>query len=933
VEIRVLGAVEVVSGDGAPRAVALQQRRLLSALAIHMGTVRSSDVLIDALWGERPPAAAGKVLQVYVSRLRKQLPAFARIRTRGGGYSLEVEGDALDALRFERLLREGREAMEAGNPALALSLLRRALALWRGPAYGEFRSEEFARGEAERLEELRLVALEERIEAELTLGRHAELLPELRTLAAEHPWRERLQAQLMLALYRCRRQSEALDVYAGTRARLRNELGLEPGEELRKLQRRILQQDPALAPVRGPAVTVSELPSPPNRLLGRERELHELRDLLRREDVRLLVLTGAGGSGKTRLALEAAREAADTFANGTAFIDLAPLRDRELVMSAIAQGLGMRQLSEQPLETIAPALRRRELLLLLDNAEHLPAAAPRYVELLAHAPRLKLLVTSRVVLHLSGEHVYPVEPLRSEEAVALFCERARAADPRFQPDATEEEAIRRICTRLDNLPLAIELSASRIRTLAPHELLARLEPRLTLLAGGPRDLPARQQTLRATMDWSYQLLDDDTRRLLDGLSVFAGGFDLDAAAAVCLAGDAARTLELLEGLVESSLVMVEKRQGRSRYRLLETIRVYAAERLEAAGAAEKVRRRHAMHFLDVAQHARPDVVRFDWHRQREGLVLLDAERDNLHAAMRWTLERRDELALPLAAALRYYWLTRGYRRQGLHWLEAALALQTEAPAAVRAEALAGAALLGRLAGDLPLAGRFAEQAVRAGEEAGLPMAVVVGLNVMVTLAGREADLARARAISQEAVAAAREGGARRLEGLAWFTLAETELHAGNYARARAAGTRALEPLRAMEDHEGMAITLARLGLADALSGRDADAVAELREALEHVELLSFWETGAWCCEGLALLAARSGDPIGAARLVGTAETLLQAGGGVLQPAEEATRVATLSAIEGAAPGEELEAARAAGGRSTPEEAIARASSIAGSLVS
>jgi DNA-binding SARP family transcriptional activator len=248
VEIRVLGAVEVVSGDGALRAVALQQRRLLCALAIHVGKVRSSDVLIEALWGERPPAAAGKVLQVYVSRLRKQLPAFARIHTRGGGYALELEGDALDALRFERLLREGREAMEAGNPALALSLLRRALALWRGPAYGEFHSEEFARGEAERLEELRLVALEERIEAELTLGRHAELLPELRTLAAEHPWRERLQAQLMLALYRCGRQSEALDVYAGTRARLRNELGLEPGEELRELQRRILQQDPALAP-------------------------------------------------------------------------------------------------------------------------------------------------------------------------------------------------------------------------------------------------------------------------------------------------------------------------------------------------------------------------------------------------------------------------------------------------------------------------------------------------------------------------------------------------------------------------------------------------------------------------------------------------------------------------------------------------------------
>jgi len=558
---------------------------------------------------------------------------------------------------------------------------------------------------------------------------------------------------------------------------------------------------------------------------------------------------------------------------------------------------------------------------------------------------VRLLATSRLLLGVPGEVELAVDPLAFPgegtpvaeverfAAVRMFLDRGRAVRRDLAVTSDDLETVARICRELDGLPLALELAAARAKTLSLAELAERLEDRFHFLRSWRRIADPRHRTLRATMDWSYRLLDDDTRRLLDGLSVFAGGFDLDAATAVCLAGDDAATLELLDRLVESSLVAVEQRQGRSRYRLLETIRVYAAERLEAAGAAEELRRRHAEHFLEVAERSRPNLVRFDWRRQRESLARLDAERDNLHAAMRWTLERRDELALPLAAALRYYWLLRGYRRQGLQWLEAALELESDAPPAVRAEAFAGAALLGRLAGDLPRAGRFAEQAVEVGQAAGLPVAVVTGLNVMVTLAGRGGELARARSLARRSVVAAREGGARRLEGMAWFILAETELHAGEYERARAAGTRALELLRAIEDHEGMAITLARLALADVHSGRLADAVVELREALEQVELLSFWETGAWCCDGLAVLVARGGDPVGAARLLGAAEALLQAGGGVLQPAEEAAREAALSAIHGAAAAEELEAARAAGIRSTPQEAIAQARSVAASLTS
>src|SRR5262245_5432457 len=338
VELRVLGPVEVVDANGPVRLPSMP-RRLLAALVVDPGRTRTVDVLIEALWGERSPRDAAKALQLYVSRLRKALPEGARIRTDSSGYALEVEEEMLDAARFERLLIEARAASADGNPSLSASLLGRALSLWRGPAFGELAYNDFARTEAERLEELRLLAVEERSEAELRLGRHAAVVAELGQLAVAHPLRERIQAQLMLALYRCGRQTEALDVYASLQQRLREELGLELGEELRELQRRILQHDSTLALAPGGEERLGTLPASPNRLLGRERELAELRQLLLDERVRLLVLTGPGGSGKTRLALEAAAETGDSFANGARLVDLAPLRDPEHVLGAIARAL------------------------------------------------------------------------------------------------------------------------------------------------------------------------------------------------------------------------------------------------------------------------------------------------------------------------------------------------------------------------------------------------------------------------------------------------------------------------------------------------------------------------------------------------------------------------------------------------------------------
>ena len=717
VEIRVLGPLEVVGDDGPVPLAAAKQRQLLAALVIRGGETGSTDALIEALWGASPPTSAQKLLQVYVSRLRKVLPGPARIETRGAGYLLELDDQSLDAARFEHLVAEGRTASREENSLLAASLFRRALGLWRGRAYGEIAYQAFARAEAERLEELRLVALEERIEAELALGRHAELLPELTSLAIEHGARERMQAQAMLALYRCGRQSEALELYTATRDHLRDELGLEPGVELRKLQRRFLQHDPELLTVLNAEVSPIRLPAPPNRLLGRERELEELRELILRDDVRLLVLVGAGGSGKTRLALQAARDTAGSFANGAAFVELAPLRDPAPMVGTIARALGLEELPSDPLAALVAELRPRELLLVLDNAEHLRAATPLFVELLAQAPRLTLLVTSRVVLHLSGEHVYPLEPLAEEAAAALFLDRACDVDPRFQPDAADDQAIRRICERLDGLPLAIELAASRVRTLTTTELLNRLEPLLPLLGSGPRDLPARQQTLRATLAWSHDLLGENERRNFRRLSVFAGGCTLEAAEAVC-----GSNIDTLAALVDHNLLQHTVAAEGSRYRMLETIREYAAERLEESPEVEDVRRRHAEFFLAVVESANLNPGKLAGGEQRLGIAI--AEQDNARAALTWTLTSRSiELGLRLAVALDMFW-TAHDPHEGVRWFEALLACPEAEMVApeLRAHALRGFGASRAIAGQFEAAEQLYEQSLalflQLGDESG-----------------------------------------------------------------------------------------------------------------------------------------------------------------------------------------------------------------------
>lgn len=879
-ELRVLGPLELVGEGGVVALSGQKHRSLLAALALAHGRACSVDMLVDALWGETVPPSARKLLQVYVSQLRKVLPAELTVITRPGGYALDLGEASLDAERFGRLVAEAGDALEAGNPALAASLVEQAVTLWRGPAYADVMYEEFARGEAERLEELRLVARETRLDAQLRLGRHDEALGAILALADEHPLRERVQELAMLALYRAGRQVDALERYAALRTRLDEELGLEPGQALRDLQRRILQQD-AVLDVTAPTVATVSLPEPPNRLVGRESELEVLTGLLAGRATRLLVLTGAGGSGKTRLALEAAREAASSFANGAVLVELAPLREPELVVPTIAHAFGVAD-TKQPLDALAETLRPREVLLLLDNAEHVRDAAPAFVELLARAPRLIVLVTSRAVLHLSGEHVFPVAPLDDDSAQELFEQRARSLEPEFRITSDNRAAVREICRRVDGLPLAVELAAARIRALTPEAVLERLTGRLSFLAGGPRDLPARQQTLHETLDWSFDLLSEEERRLLARLSVFRGGATLAAIAAVCLDGDEGRALDLVERLADTSLLLVRRLDGEARYDLLETVRQYAAERLEGLGAAEP-RGRHAEWFLALAECAEPEL---SGEQQTRWFSILEVEHDNARAALAYFLEQRQgELALRLTVSLSRFWYVRGHLGEARRHIEEVLPSATgQDPVLLRRAQTAGASIA-LLQGDYAESTAFAEDALvsaRRGGETRFVANALSNLGAIVLAAG---DEERAAVVLGEAVTLARDVGDERITALALNNLGDLALSTGDYRSARPLFEESLDLLRARGDTANIARSLFNLGAVALMLDDAVSADARFRESLELAREADDQEDLAWCLEGFAALAAHAGDGDRAATLSGASGALLRTIGADFKPFE------------------------------------------------
>lgn len=702
-EIRVLGSLEVVDDLG--RLVAVRGARLtclLIALALRCGEVVSDDRLRDILWGETPPDGAN-ALRRQVSTLRQVLGRSDTVIRRGNGYVLAVDKDAVDTFRFESMAARGRDALRDRNFPEAAGGLREALELWRGDALVDVVDEPFAEADRARLIELRNTTVEARIDADLALGRHADLVAELEQLVATNPLREHLRAQLMLALSRSGRQTEALRAYESARSTLTDEVGLEPSPELRALETAILRQDDATVrrdPEPAASPRRATLRTPLTSLVGRRELLDALAARLRRR--RLVTLVGPGGVGKTRLAIEAARAILEAEHKDVRLVELADVADGDGIASTIAAGLGL-PISGDPksdLARIVEFLCGRSTLVVLDNCEHLIDAAARVAQdLLELCPTMRILATSRERLGVPGEVTCPVPPLSIPDAVALFVERGAAVAPALEP-AGERDAswplLESICARLDGLPLAIELAASRLGTMPLAELAVGLDDRFRLLNRGARTARPRQQTLRAVVDWSYDLLFDDERRVLDRLSIFTGGCDLAAARVVC--ADARITAddvaELVTRLADKSLITIEHPNGggRMRCRMLETLVEYGRERLAASGDVARVRAVHARYYCDLALRSVAALRGMD---QASWLQAITSNMGNLRAAFEEATTSGDaEMAQHIAGSLGWYWWFTGRTLEGSGWLSAARCQDGDTGGVTRARVLAWAAFTG-----------------------------------------------------------------------------------------------------------------------------------------------------------------------------------------------------------------------------------------------
>lgn len=978
---RVLGPIQVADDDGGIRVPGGGKQRLLLAGLLHHGNrVISTDRLISVLWHHDTPDDPGGALRTQVSRLRAFLAeagaGAAALKSEAYGYRLAVDPDAVDAARFEAILEQ---AGRSEDPRHRLALLDEALTLWRGEPFEEFADLTHFLGEVTRLRELHAGARERRVDALLECGRTSDALAAAERLVREEPLRERPRALLMAALYEAGRASEALAAFQEFRRTLSEELGLDPSPSLRQLEGEILRHE---RPVRAPHPAVpmpvegdesqgadasdrASLPEPLARtappvpltpLIGRGQELASVRRLL--DSSRLVTLTGAGGSGKTRFALELAAHLREREGRNVVWVGLESLADAELVPQEVAAALGVRERVGQSLrETLARALGPRDVLLCLDNCEHLVEACAHLTEwLLRGCPGLRVLTTSREPLGVRGELTWPVPPLPvPEEGVAepdallavpsvqVFVERASAASPAFRVTPENAPAVAGICRRLDGMPLALELAAARVRTMPVQEIVKRLDRSFLLLTAGSRTALPRHRTLRAAIDWSYQLLSDPERRMLERLSVFTGGFSLEAVEAVCgaafeedledseHAGNGA--VDLFSGLVDRSLIVVGAAGNGTRYRLLETVREYAGGKLAEREGEGALRRQHAEFFTDLAEAAEPHLLGAEGTTWTDRLA---ADQDNLRAALAWTREAVDtgspqaagavELQARMVAALWWFWHARGQVGEARVWLERALDLPVErVPEPVRAALLYGGAMAAWVGGDLPLARIRAPEALAAARRLDDARALSRALGTYAWVLRDAGDLTKAIPAADECAGVARGAGLDAPE-LAFALWIQGSVHstAGNLVLARDAQEEALRIWRSAGVGWGLSQVLHGLGVIALERGDLEEAMDRFREALA-----ALGDDGDpyWTCRGLEGLAAGlacRGEDARAARLLGAAEALREAIGTPLLAFETPRHLRTVEGLRVRLGPEVFAAASAQGGRWLQHEAVAYA---------
>jgi predicted ATPase/DNA-binding SARP family transcriptional activator len=919
VEFRILGSVEAEDNGLTLDLGGQRERTLLARLLLSANQVVSADRLAEDLWSGDPPPHSAATLRVYISRLRRVLGRHADVLlTQAPGYRLNVADDQLDAARFERLVQAAEAEMAAGRAAAAAATLREALDLWRGPALSDVTDMTFAQADASRLEEARLTALENRVDADLACGRHASLVAELDGLAASQPLRERLTGQRILALYRCGRQAEALSAYAGLKDRLTEELGIDPSPDLRRLQEGILRQDPSLdwhpaeaedggdaarAAARagdagalpaagsaadggaenGPAArTADAAPAPPlptetTSFVGREAELGTIDELLRLS--RLVTLTGPGGCGKSRLALRAGAQASGLYPDGVWLAELAPVGRPELVIPTVALVLAAREEPDRTLlGSITERLRDSEALLIVDNCEHvIDAAAGMIATLLRGCPRLRILATSQTRLRVPGEATWPVPPLTvpgrdvrdprdaaEAESVRLFCDRAALARPGFSLTEHNAAEVSHICRQLDGIPLAIELAAARVSALTPAQLSARLGNRFRLLTGGSRAGLPRHRTLEAAIEWSHDLLSEPEQVCFRRMAVFAGGCTMDAVEAVCpdQALPPEAIFETVTALIDRSLLTTEERFGSMRYGMLESIHQYALGRLALAGEVTATRRRHMAWLLDFAGQA--DLAGPD---QAAWLDLLDAERDNFRVGLEWSLappdpnlERDPALALELVGALAPFWLVRGPIAVGRSVLDAALtAAGPGTDKRLRAIALDGAGQLASVQADQAAQRAYQEESLAIWRELGDDARIASSLDDLGSVAHIEGDYPAAQAMYAEALDLAERAGDAQQMGQALSGLGRLALHQGDQESATKYYSESMDRFQDIGDLRRATLILGNLGVVAINMGDLALAERRLAEHLNNARRLGDRKLISGALTNLGLVAYRAGD--------------------------------------------------------------------------